>query len=325
MGGILCGCLVLDPVLAGREKWKLPWFSWIITSVMLCAALTWSIVKGGAAHFINLFSTGLSSRSAIKSFFDAVGFPDLVFIAALVQLVFLTAFYFLLKKPLGHRTLALVIMANSFVCAQLSLPYTIASKQSPQAINRLLRSYPHGFPSPSTSSIGEISAHSLDHFNELGISGFYSKNIGTTTVAFTPTFLTMYEAAMKDTVIRRKVMSHPYIWFEEPSAAKEKTDSSGIKLNDISANSFQFHVSAHGDGLLHLQQTGLPGWRCTIDGKKTDIHLSDHAFMAVQLGAGDHEVDFRYHPKGITACVLVSMVTLLMLLAFLIKKQSREK
>ncbi len=43
--------------------------------------------------------------------------------------------------------------------------------------------------------------------------------------------------------------------------------------------------------------TPLPG-RSYLDGKPVELLLSNQAFKGVKVPAGEHTVDFKYHPPG---------------------------
>lgn len=57
-------------------------------------------------------------------------------------------------------------------------------------------------------------------------------------------------------------------------------------------------VEAWGPGRLILADTYFPGWRAEVDGRAVAVIPAEGFFRAVELGAGDHRVAFKYEPVG---------------------------
>jgi hypothetical protein len=74
-------------------------------------------------------------------------------------------------------------------------------------------------------------------------------------------------------------------------------------------------ISAESDrgGYLVLTDAWFPGWTATVDGRETRVERADHAFRAVKLGPGRHDVEFRYAPMsvrlGLALSALAAVVT----------------
>jgi hypothetical protein len=71
----------------------------------------------------------------------------------------------------------------------------------------------------------------------------------------------------------------------------------------------------NGEGFLVLLDSWFPGWRARVDGRETPVLRANHFFRAVQLGAGEHRVEFTYEPAGFRDGVLICFATLLAVLA----------
>ena len=61
-------------------------------------------------------------------------------------------------------------------------------------------------------------------------------------------------------------------------------------------------------GYLVLTDSWFPGWTATVDGRATRVERADHAFRAVKLGPGRHEVDFHYAPMSVRLGLALSML-----------------
>jgi hypothetical protein len=67
-------------------------------------------------------------------------------------------------------------------------------------------------------------------------------------------------------------------------------------------------ASLDAPGYLILTDTYYPGWIAEVDGQPAPIVRADLYFRAVALGAGEHEITFRYRPVGTYVGLGVSLV-----------------
>ncbi|HYN98719.1 MAG TPA: YfhO family protein, partial [Actinomycetota bacterium] len=83
-----------------------------------------------------------------------------------------------------------------------------------------------------------------------------------------------------------------------------------------------------GASLLVLTDQWFNGWEATVDGKPARIYKADHAFRAVALSEGSHEVVFRFRPKwvptGLAISALTALLTAAAVLAGSLRKRRRE-
>ncbi len=69
-------------------------------------------------------------------------------------------------------------------------------------------------------------------------------------------------------------------------------------------------ISAHHDGWLVLTDNVYPGWVAELDGKAVPIRRANYLFRAVQVGAGEHRIVFRYRPTSFLIGAAASLLTL---------------
>jgi hypothetical protein len=69
---------------------------------------------------------------------------------------------------------------------------------------------------------------------------------------------------------------------------------------------------------LVLTDTWFPGWRVRVDGRDAALWRADHAFRAVVVPAGRHEVEFRFEPRSLRIGLLLSALSLTVALALLV-------
>ena len=92
-------------------------------------------------------------------------------------------------------------------------------------------------------------------------------------------------------------------------------------------------------GLAVFSEVYFPwGWKVTVDGKPAEMGRVNYVLRALQLPAGDHEIDFKFSPDEVSktqtwAQVAVVLIYLVILLALnyvifgdkLFKKEKSEQ
>ncbi len=110
-------------------------------------------------------------------------------------------------------------------------------------------------------------------------------------------------------------------------------------------NRLRLRVEAEENAFLVLSDTYYPGWKVfvypvrydsyhranvvdtnssnRVDGKKTKIYRADYNFRAVPLEAGEYEVEFVYDPVSFKVGSLISLLTLIGMVVYFVKKKQR--
>jgi hypothetical protein len=315
IGSIVLGITTYQNFITGLLFVKYP----IIISMALLSIVLifvfFSIPHASIEQKINgLFHQATNVRSVLKDFLNSLDYNDVVVLNGLAQIIFLGLFIILLGKTNKQLLLTLIFILNSFVFAQFSVPFTLASKTAPQTINNLIKNFPAGFPLPDQKkSISDNSADALAYFNTIGIQSFYNKKIATVDIVFTPTFMTQMEKAYSDNTVRNTMLSHPYAYFGDSQ------NPASFELKKFWNNSFQFNTNTGDTSVFYLQQLFLPGWKGFIDNKKVTILKANSAFMAIAIPKGRHEIKFIYQPAGIVASLILSFSSFLAVIVLLLK------
>ncbi len=76
-------------------------------------------------------------------------------------------------------------------------------------------------------------------------------------------------------------------------------------------------ASSRGPAFVLVNDLYWPGWRATIDGAPTEILRANYLFRAVHIPSGEHEVTFTYASPALRYGKLITIVTILGLLAAL--------
>jgi len=85
------------------------------------------------------------------------------------------------------------------------------------------------------------------------------------------------------------------------------------------------NVTALKDGVLYTSIPGDKNWNVYVDGVKSEIVLIDNAMAAVRLKAGAHTVEFRYFNKSLVAGIIVSLVSLAVFTALVLRDTLKRR
>ena len=69
-------------------------------------------------------------------------------------------------------------------------------------------------------------------------------------------------------------------------------------------------ASADAPAWVVLTDTWFPGWRARVDGVDVAVRRADHAFRAVALPSGRHEVEFAFTPRGLVPGAALTLIAL---------------
>jgi hypothetical protein len=100
---------------------------------------------------------------------------------------------------------------------------------------------------------------------------------------------------------------------EPPLGARET-----VRIVAEAAEEIRLDAIVAASALLILRDTFYPGWQATVDGNPVPIIRANHAFRAVPLDAGTHEVAFRYAPISVYRGAALSVVALAITLGALL-------
>ena len=113
---------------------------------------------------------------------------------------------------------------------------------------------------------------------------------------------------------------------DAPPTAPGMGDPAEVTVTEDSGDVVAATVDAAGPGFLVVADTLQDGWVATVDGAPAPLVDADHAFVAVPVGAGTHEVVLRYAPPGWATGWAVTGLALLGLVALIVwgRRGSRQ-
>lgn len=100
------------------------------------------------------------------------------------------------------------------------------------------------------------------------------------------------------------------------------------RLTDYGLNHIALQAVCREPRVLLLSEVDYPGWQVRVNGRPEKIYRANHAFRAVALGPGTHEVRFEYRPRSFYWGLVITLVTLVgimlgVILAFRGRKKER--
>jgi hypothetical protein len=100
-----------------------------------------------------------------------------------------------------------------------------------------------------------------------------------------------------------------------PASVRVEPDPQGsVEWIERGNDAFTLRVTTDRPALLVVSENDYPAWHATIDGEVTPVLRANHAFRAVPVPAGTHEVHFFYENELLTASAGVSVALLTLLL-----------
>ena len=99
---------------------------------------------------------------------------------------------------------------------------------------------------------------------------------------------------------------------------KVQDNTSVVSITQCEPNHLKYTVKSATGGIIVFSEVYYPGWTATIDGKPAELGRVNYVLRALNVGAGDHEVDFVFHPQSISVTETVAYIACALLLAVII-------
>ena len=71
-----------------------------------------------------------------------------------------------------------------------------------------------------------------------------------------------------------------------------------VNIDDYNPNNVAITTHTAAPTILMLTDVYYPGWEVYVDEFQTTMYRADGIFRAIELPAGDHDVEFIYKPKS---------------------------
>lgn len=90
----------------------------------------------------------------------------------------------------------------------------------------------------------------------------------------------------------------------------KKLNEDTMKIETMESDYIRASVSAKEEGYLILSMPYDPGFQVTVNGVETEVKLFEEMMMAIPLTEGDHRIEITYYPQGMTAGMVVWIVSI---------------
>ena len=343
---VLGGAVGLGNYLSDSDRYRKPligitlFMTLIITGLFIYAIKDVNLKSFSFFQPVADFSTWLTLASR----------QEHMLVHALIQLIVLVIFFFMIKKrrPKISLMLPLLIFMEMFIAVQLNMYYTVASVDvNPVELSENLQQRPDGFPLPQIHSTVAMNSERNTGFSVLWRNAsIYTKTVSAE--GYNSFRLNNYDYLMDSLPkLAQTIQGNGVIYLSDkimPFSAKETVDYMNnpkmLFVNDADfREAFSQLRSSPGDSLrvvsfypgyaraevnnqtpvaLTLLQSMYPGWKVKVNGKPAEILVSNRLFISVILPPGSHNVEFLYRNKLVIAGFLVSYITLLVLISLIV-------
>ncbi len=105
----------------------------------------------------------------------------------------------------------------------------------------------------------------------------------------------------------------------EPNNTADEVSApdAAVEVLAYEAHNIELQVVTSGDRLLVSSEVDYPGWEVDIDGRRAKKVLVNTAFRGVVVEAGEHTVRFHFVPRSFYVGLLLSLLSLVLLIASL--------
>ena len=105
-----------------------------------------------------------------------------------------------------------------------------------------------------------------------------------------------------------------------------KLSENTLSIKEMSATGLKGSVTATEDGYLVLSVPYDPGFTVKVDGVNTEVALFEDMMLAVPLTAGEHNISLSYYPQGMTAGILICVISVLLfgIICYVERKNEHE-
>lgn len=93
--------------------------------------------------------------------------------------------------------------------------------------------------------------------------------------------------------------------FRETLGEAKADSTATVKLVESESDRLKYQVKSNG-GVLVFSEIYYPGWTCTVDGKPVEIGRVDYVLRAINIGAGEHEVEMLFRPQSIKTTEMIA-------------------
>jgi len=111
----------------------------------------------------------------------------------------------------------------------------------------------------------------------------------------------------------------------KPFVTVSNATDSRIISQHFSTHSLEVETEGKEPSLVVISQSFYNPWRAEIDGQSTTLWRANHAFQALQVPAGRHQVKLSYQDQNFKIGAIISGVTLAFCIVYWVRKRSTSE
>ena len=92
--------------------------------------------------------------------------------------------------------------------------------------------------------------------------------------------------------------------------AQQQDDTSIVTLTAYEPNHLTYDVQSGKGGIVVFSEIYYPGWTATIDGQEAELGRVDYILRALNVSAGQHQVELMFYPKSIDTTETIAYVAI---------------
>jgi len=119
---------------------------------------------------------------------------------------------------------------------------------------------------------------------------------------------TLHRLGSRDFDPRREVYLSPEI---RDTVTVTNESGANISVQEFASHRLRVRAEAAAPALLVFSQSFSRNWHATVDGQPATLLRANHAFQAVEVPAGNHEITLKYEDRAFQLGAGVSLLTLL--------------
>ena len=113
--------------------------------------------------------------------------------------------------------------------------------------------------------------------------------------------------------------------YDELERAMELLADEQYEISEFSDTYVSGEITVSEESIMFTSLPAESGWRVYVDGEEIEYDLYEDAFIMISLTAGTHTVEFRYVPSGLYYGALISLLSILIFILFMVRRRVIRK
>lgn len=122
-------------------------------------------------------------------------------------------------------------------------------------------------------------------------------------------------------------ISNSYFYYEDIKVLEKQYNELSkyqVDLNKLSSSNLKGNINLDKDMKLLFTIPYDLGWNIKVDGKAVKVNKTLDALMYIDLTKGEHNIELEYTPDGLNTGILVSSISLLLTITYIIIKRDKK-